>query len=176
MTASDRGGGHRAVGHLRSAQLVVHQVGDVQQTHRAGQRLRLRSARARSWQRVMIGVASEHTWRIHRLRLADGKPVCVEESFIPQRLAPDLDRQDLTGSLYGLLQSRYGFRLQAAEQTIRIRTADPEEARLLESAEGGAVFVITGVIRDAEGSPVEYSHSVWRGDRYDLQVRLVSRE
>ncbi|MGD9496549.1 MAG: GntR family transcriptional regulator [Armatimonadota bacterium] len=120
--------------------------------------------------------AGESAWRIHRLRLADGEPVCVEESFIPQRLAPDLDRQDLTGSLYGLLQSRYGFHLQAAEQTIRIRTADPEEARLLDSAEGAAVFVITGVIRDAGGNPVEYSHSVWRGDRYDLQVRLLSRE
>lgn len=124
-----------------------------------------------------LGVNAEETvWRIQRLRLADAEPVSVEDSFIPQRLAPDLDRQDLTSSLYDLLQSRYGFRLQVAEQTIRIRTADPGEARLLEAAEGSAVFVITGVIREAGGSPVEYSHSVWRGDRYDLQVRLVSRE
>lgn len=118
----------------------------------------------------------ESAWCIHRLRLADGEPVSVEESFVPTRLAPDLDSQDLAGSLYGLLQDRYGFDLQAAEQIIRIRTADPDEASLLEMAEGGAVFVIIGVIRDAAGSPVEYSQSVWRGDRYDLQVRLVSRE
>ena len=115
-------------------------------------------------------------WEVRRLRLADGEPVSAERSHIPCELAPDLDRQDLSGSLYALLQEHYGFALQAADQTIRTRAADAEEAQLLAIAEGVPVFIITGLLSEARGRAVEHSRSVWRGDRYDLQVRLVSRD
>ncbi len=118
----------------------------------------------------------ETVWAIHRLRLANGEPVSVEESYIPRMTAPDLGSQDLGGSLYDLLQTRYGLKLGAAEQTIRTRQADSEEAVLLTINEGEPVFSITGTIKDADDTPVEYARSVWRGDRYDLQVRLVKRD
>ena len=124
-----------------------------------------------------LGIAGdEPVWAVRRLRLADGEPVSFEQSHFPCRLVPHLDREDLSGSLYDLLQSRYGFRLRTSDQTIRTRQADAEEARLLTIRQGDPVFAITGIISDAGGTPVEYSRSVWRGDRYDLQVRLVSRE
>ena len=118
----------------------------------------------------------ELVWTVRRLRLADGEPVCLEQSFLPFRLVAHLDREDLAGSLYDLLRTRYGLKLRTSDQTIRTRKADAEEARLLSIRQGDPVFAITGIISDPGGTPVEYSRSVWRGDRYDLQVRLVSRE
>lgn len=127
-------------------------------------------------QRALGLTEGEEVWEIRRLRLADGEPVSAETSIIPCRLAPDLHTADLTASLYQTLRSRYGFDLKTSEQTIRTRAADAEEAGLLALRAGDPVFVITGVLADAQGTPVEYSRSLWRGDRYDLQVRLVSRE
>jgi len=127
-------------------------------------------------QRALGLAAGEEVWEVRRLRLADGEPVSAETSIIPCRLAPDLPAADLTTSLYETLRSRYGFGLRTSEQTIRTRAADVEEAGLLALRAGDPVFVITGVLADAQGTPVEYSRSLWRGDRYDLQVRLVSRE
>ncbi|MEN6301099.1 MAG: GntR family transcriptional regulator [Armatimonadia bacterium] len=127
-------------------------------------------------QRALGLAEAEEVWEVRRLRLADSEPVSAETSIIPCRLAPDLQTADLTASLYQTLRSRYGFDLKTSEQTIRTRAADAEEAVLLNVHTGDPVFVITGVLADAQGTPVEYSRSLWRGDRYDLQVRLVSRE
>jgi len=115
-------------------------------------------------------------WEIRRLRLASREPVSFEWSYIPVRLAEGLDRQDLTQSLYDILKDRYGLELKTADQTIRTRLADAEEAQLLGVEAGAPIFVITGTISDSHGLPVEHSRSLWRGDRYDLQVRLVSRD
>lgn len=154
-------------------------TGHMQDRHwTAGYRLlSLRQGPARPQAERALGLApGETVWELRRLRLADGEPVSAETSVIPCRLAPDLAAADLTTSLYEALRTRYGFRLKTSEQTIRIRAADAEEAELLALREGEPVFAITGVLADSEGTPVEYSRSLWRGDRYDLQVRLVSRD
>jgi GntR family transcriptional regulator len=113
-------------------------------------------------------------WELRRLRLADGEPVCLVSSYLPVRLTPGLDKHDLTGSLAKLLAEEYGIKLRTADQTIRARGAVGEEAELLGVPEGEPIFMITRVAYDEQGTPVEYLGSLWRGDRYDLQVRRVS--
>ena len=113
-------------------------------------------------------------WEIHRLRLADGEPISLQWSFISSQRAPGLGRHDLQGSLYDTLHSAYGIELRTAEQVIRTRLATDEEAHLLEIAAGAPVFVIDRTSYDQSGVPVEYLHALWRGDRYDLHIRLSS--
>lgn len=116
----------------------------------------------------------EHAWKIHRLRLANGEPISLQWSYIPSRLALGLDHHDLGGSLYYTLKNEYRIELKSAEQTIRTRAATPEEAKLLQVAEGDALFEIWRLTFDQEQRPVEYLDSLWRGDRYDLRVHLQS--
>jgi GntR family transcriptional regulator len=114
----------------------------------------------------------ETVWQIYRLRMANDEPISLQWSYITKKLAPDLNKQDLTGSLYYLLKNEYGIEMNTADQTIRARRATPEEARMLETAENEAVFEISRVTYDQENRPVEHLDSLWRGDRYDFHVRL----
>ncbi|NLF00411.1 MAG: GntR family transcriptional regulator, partial [Anaerolineales bacterium] len=104
------------------------------------------------------------------------EPVSLQWSYIPCALAPDLDTHDLTGSLYYVLKNEYGIELKTADQVIRTRGATLEEAQALEINEGDAVFAIERVTCDPRGAPVEHLDAVWRGDRYDLHVRLMGGE
>ena len=59
-------------------------------------------------------------YRVERLRLADGEPMAINLSFIPEFLCPDLEHEDLaSGSLYALLENQYGYRLGYAEYVIK---------------------------------------------------------
>jgi GntR family transcriptional regulator len=117
---------------------------------------------------------NSEVWEIYRLRLANGEAISLQWSFIPCALAPGLDQHDLTTSLYYTLRDAYGIQLKVADQTIRARVAEVDEAALLGVTEGAPVFVIDRTSYDQHQVPVEYLHSFWRGDRYDLQVRLLS--
>ncbi len=116
----------------------------------------------------------ETVWQIYRLRLADNEPISLQWSYIPRRLAADLDKRDLAGSLYYILRNDYRIEMKTADQTIRARGATAEEARILQTVENEAVFEITRVTYDQEDRPVEHLDSLWRGDRYDFHVRLYT--
>jgi GntR family transcriptional regulator len=117
---------------------------------------------------------AETVWQIYRLRLANDEPISLQWSYIPRRLAPDLDKKDLNGSLYYILKNEYGIEMSSADQTIRARQATPEEAQLLGISENEILFEISRVTYDRENRPVEHLDSLWRGDRYDFHVRLYS--
>ena len=116
--------------------------------------------------------ADPPVWEVHRLRLADGEPISLQWSYLSCQRAPDLDRHNLAGSLYDTLYNAYAIELRTADQVIRTRLATAEEALLLEIPAGAPVFVIDRTSYDQAEKPVEHLHALWRGDRYDLQIRL----
>jgi GntR family transcriptional regulator len=111
-------------------------------------------------------------WEVYRLRLANGEPISLQWAYIPCDMTSGLNEYDLTGSLYYALKNGYGIELKNADQIIRTRGATLGEAELLHIEEGDPVFVIERTSYDQADRPVEHLHSLWRGDRYDLQVRL----
>jgi GntR family transcriptional regulator len=127
-------------------------------------------------QRVLKLPRRARVWELYRVRLADGEPVSLVRSYLPEQLTPGLDQHDLTGSVNRVLEQGYGLRLHTADQIVRTRGATAEEAALLDVPEGEPVFVITGVAYDHNEVPLEYLDSIWRGDRYDLQVRRFSSD
>ena len=111
-------------------------------------------------------------WEIFRLRTADDEPISLQWSYIPSSLTPALDQADLTGSLYYILKNRYGIELKTAQQIVRTRLTTAEEAQLLQTPPCAPVFDFSRTTCDQAGRPVEYLEAIWRGDRYDLHVRL----
>lgn len=109
---------------------------------------------------------------VHRVRTADGTPMCIEDSYLPADIAGGLFDTEIDGSLYDLLASRFRIRLERAEQTIRATVLEAEAARLLEAAEFSPAFEVRRVGFDASGRRIEFGRSVYRGDRYfyDLTV------
>jgi GntR family transcriptional regulator, N-acetylglucosamine utilization regulator len=109
---------------------------------------------------------------IERLRTADGIPMAVERSHIPEAVAPGLADASLAGrSLYDVLASRYGVLLDRGDQTIEAGIADPTDAALLDLPGGSAVLLLQR--RSFAGErPVEFAVSTYRADRYQLHVAL----
>jgi GntR family transcriptional regulator len=123
-------------------------------------------------QRILDLASDETVWEIYRLRMANDEPISLQWSYIPSRLATDLDSKDLSSSLFSILRNDYGLYLDIADQVIRTRQATLEEAALLDIHEHVPVFEITRQTFDEDQRPVEYLISLWRGDRYDLRVQL----
>src|SRR5579864_8693335 len=59
---------------------------------------------------------------VKRLRLADGVSMAIETLHIPAHVVPDVQPQDLEGSFYELLRTRYGVEIATAIQTDRKST------------------------------------------------------
>jgi GntR family transcriptional regulator len=119
---------------------------------------------------------NQHVWELYRLRLANGEPISLQWSYIPCDLAPRLDECELAGSLYYVLKNKYDHSLVTADQIIRTRVATQTEADLLGIEEGDAILVIERTTFDQRGDPVELLHSIWRGDRYDFELHLATRD
>jgi len=108
---------------------------------------------------------------LERLRIADGIPMAIERSHLPAGLAPDLLTETLDGSLYAVLQNRYGLVLDSGDQIIGAGIADSGDAGLLDLPPGSAVLLLERRSY-AAGRAVEYVVSTYRADRYQLHAAL----
>jgi GntR family transcriptional regulator len=119
----------------------------------------------------------EEVYCLKRLRYVDGEPVAVVTSYLPAAIFPGIDEQDLEGqSLYHIFEQVYKRRLHWAEEVIGAATAIPDDARVLQASVGSAVLLIKETTYDSNETPIEYSVSVLRGDRYTASVVSVRKK
>ena len=122
---------------------------------------------------LLLGIRpGDRVLRTHRLRLADGQPMAIAISYLPARRFPGLRRKaDRAASLYEVLATAYGVKLAQAEETIETVLASPADARLLGVDTGLPLLLLSRRAFDAAGTPVEWSQSWYRGDRYKFLTR-----
>jgi len=106
-----------------------------------------------------------------RIRLADGTPISLEHVRLPAQMFPDLLDQPLGGSLYELLQERYGTVPGEALEHIEVIPAGEDEASILSLDQGAPLLSITRTTKDADGRAFEFSHDLFRADRTVITVR-----
>ena len=110
---------------------------------------------------------------LERLRLADGEPMSIEQSFLVYRYCPGILRGDYAQEpLRELLEERFGVRLVRASQVIRAIAAPRRLAGLLEIASGAPLLAIERVSVSPENTPIEFLRLYHRGDRYALYNEL----
>ena len=115
----------------------------------------------------------EPVLRIRRLRLADRQSMAIETLYVPRALVPGLSQADLDDqSFYDLLRDRYGVVISSGFQTIEPTVTNEEESALLGVPLHSPAFLFERTTRTKSGSVIEYVRSVYRGDRYQLQVEL----
>ena len=102
---------------------------------------------------------------VRRVRLGDGRPIVLEQSLFPAALFPGLLQCRLDGSLYELLETRYGQRPHRARESLEPVTAGVREAEALEVAEGAPLMLVERVAYAQTGQPVEFARDLFRGDR-----------
>ncbi|TVT27504.1 GntR family transcriptional regulator [Amycolatopsis cynarae] len=112
--------------------------------------------------------------RLRRLRLADGEPMALETTHLPISRFRGL-RKHISGggSLYEVLRETYGVEMDRAEETIETSLAGPQEAELLGADVGMPVLLLSRHSFGADGKPVEFVRSIYRGDRYKFVTTLT---
>jgi GntR family transcriptional regulator len=110
---------------------------------------------------------------VKRLRLADGLSMAIETLHIPGSLVPGVQPPDLEGSFYELLRTRYGIEIAAAIQTIEPTVTNEEESATLGVPLHSPAFLFERTSRDIEDRRLEFVHSIYRGDRYQIVSELT---
>jgi GntR family transcriptional regulator len=115
----------------------------------------------------------EELARLERLRLADGEPMSVEESYLVHYYCPGVLQGDyVSDSLREALAQRYGIRWSHAKQTIRAILAPRDLADTLEVKPNSAMLFVERVSFSQENVPVEFLRIYYRADRYVLHNEL----
>ena len=123
-----------------------------------------------------LGLADgEKVILIRRLRLANGKPLCIETCYHPYAYFPLLASIDLTDrSIYEILDREYKRRPVSARDVLVAEIADHTTARWLSISVGSAVMHIRRLAYDASHIPIEYSHTIFRADQHQIVIEYRS--
>ena len=106
---------------------------------------------------------------LRRLRLADGEPMSIEESYLVHRYCPGVLEHDYAQQpLRETLEKDYGIRITSAKQVIQAMLAPAELADLLEINPKNALLFIKRVSYSPGKMPVEFMRLYYRADRYSL--------
>ena len=113
-----------------------------------------------------LGTAEDDpVYEVRRIRLADGRPIALERSLFPAARFPGMLDSRLDGSLYELLEVRYGLRPHRARESLEPVTAGVREAEALEVAEGAPLLLVERTAYARSGEPLEFARDLFRGDR-----------
>jgi DNA-binding GntR family transcriptional regulator len=148
----------RRQGHLAGARVISAEEGPAS----------ARTARA-------LGLeAGDRVYRVVRLRLSDGEPLALEQSLLPAGRLPGLLDDVLDGSLYELLEIRYGEGPVRAIEALEPVAADQDVAGLLGIDRGSPLMLVERTAFSAEGHAVEYARDLFRGDRTRVVVESTA--
>jgi GntR family transcriptional regulator len=105
---------------------------------------------------------------LERLRLAGEEPLALDRVWLPAAVAAPLLETDFTHtSLYGELAARTGVRLDRGHEEIHAVLPTEAERALLHCSPDTAAFSVNR-LSHADGKPVEWRHTLVRGDRFAL--------
>jgi len=111
--------------------------------------------------------------RLERLRMANQKPMSIEESYLVHRFCPGLLEHDYSKvPLREILERRYDIRIVRARQVIRAAIATPEQSALLGINQPASLLFLERVSFSQHNVPVEFLRIYYRGDRYSLYNEL----
>lgn len=105
---------------------------------------------------------------LERLRLADEEPLAVDQVWLPARLARPLLQVDFTHTaLYTQMAQLLAAAPVGGQEEIAAVTVTPTDAARLDVAPGAPAFSLSR-LGCHYGTPVEWRHTLIRGDRFRL--------
>lgn len=107
--------------------------------------------------------------RITRLRFTDGDPIALQTATVLNAAAPD--PEELGESLYELMD-KYGHRPIRAKQRLSAVAIEGRDAELLGVKPGTPGLKTIRISYRNDGLTVEYTQSLFRGDRWDCITEL----
>jgi len=113
---------------------------------------------------------------VRRVRLVDGCPVVVQNSWLPCARFAGLDADPLLdGSLYAMLEARYGVRIMRARQSITAAAAGEPDGAALGLQPCEPVLRISRTTYDSSNLIIEFAMSAMRPG-YPIETIMERRQ
>jgi GntR family transcriptional regulator len=100
-----------------------------------------------------------------RVRTGNDELLALEKSYFPVRHCANLLNNELTGSIYELLQTRCNLELAHLRQKLEMTQLDASAAEALATHPDAPALQITRTTWDVHGRPIEFARDLYRGDR-----------
>lgn len=107
---------------------------------------------------------------IRRLRSVDGRVVMYVEHHLRTEFFPGILDEDLTASLTGIYESKYGIHYGHSRFDIVCSAASGDVAQALSLAEGSPILCITRINYDTNGNLIDCDQEYWRHDSLRVVV------
>ncbi len=112
--------------------------------------------------------------RVERLRLADERPMALDNTWLPLRFGELLVGMDLAQeTIYHILETRYAIPVVSGAFSITAATATRQQADVLDIPAGAALLLIQRISCTTGGEPVYVQDRYYRPDR--VQYRVILR-
>ncbi|MBO0601359.1 GntR family transcriptional regulator [Sporosarcina sp. E16_3] len=108
----------------------------------------------------------EEVFIVKRIRYADDKPMAIERSYLPVKLVPDLELNNIEGSLYSFIEKDKRLIISHASQRMEAVLVNKEDAEFLQICMPSAVLMIERISYLTNDVPIEIVRSTYRADRY----------
>lgn len=111
---------------------------------------------------------------LKRLRCANGEPVILETSYIPEYLVRGIEQDNVKNtSLYDVMESDFGIIVTKAKEVFEPVLIRDYESEYLQVKEGYPALLLERTAYERNGKPVEFCHSIVRGDRCRFYTELI---
>jgi GntR family transcriptional regulator len=120
----------------------------------------------------------EQVLHLVRVRLADDTPLALQSAYLPHRICPGLEDENLASrSLFNTLREKYAVYPTWTEPEICATAASETEAELLELETGAPVLVVNALTYTETFDVIERVRTVYRGTDFRLYIgrQRVSR-
>ncbi len=118
-----------------------------------------------------LSLKEPEVWHFRRLRIVDGRPVAIMNTYVSRALGDSMLKFDLESeSFYRLYARILGTPVASTEGTVSAVSPDAESCVLLGVPEGSAQLWYRSVGRLADGSPVEACFSIFNAAYYEFAV------
>jgi GntR family transcriptional regulator len=118
----------------------------------------------------------ERVVRIRRVRLADGVPISLDETFLPLQIGKKIITNNFkVEPIFSLLERKYDVPLIEAEYKLEAVAAEAEVAATLRVKQGSPIFRIERTSYSTGNRPVDYEKLCYRGDLVCFVTRLARK-
>jgi GntR family transcriptional regulator len=116
----------------------------------------------------------EEAYRLERVRLVDGEPLCCDVTWLPCGIGQRLPLDALaTRTLYDLYEHDLHLRVVGAGTEVEAEAATAPVARLLDTHRGAAMLVVQRLTLGEDHLPLDWQRRWYRADRFRLELELL---